>query len=337
MVLADKIILLRKKSGLSQEELAFKLNVTRQSVSKWESAQSIPEIEKIVEIGKLFDISIDVLLNDNLQIDEKKEVKEESKKVITVTKSEAQSYIASVNKSKLFFALGVLLSVLSLASFVLVAEVRYYYNTLISYYGAVFTAIGLFIVFVVSVFSMFYIASNIEAQYKHLKKNDISLDSDAKTYILDEKKKFSNKYFIYNLVGTILCVLAIFPLIVGLCGNFYKTELIFSKRAIIACYTLVFMLIPIGTCLCAYVKHLNNAFNRLLRIEQYTDEAKKIRRINWVVSGVLYPIAAIIRIILFFTVQSFFTILTWPVAVLLHIAVYIVIKFVVSKNNKKEG
>lgn len=46
MFLADKIINLRKKAGWSQEELAGRLGVTRQSVSKWEGAQSVPDIEK---------------------------------------------------------------------------------------------------------------------------------------------------------------------------------------------------------------------------------------------------------------------------------------------------
>ena len=46
MILADKIMTLRKKAGWSQEELAQQLNVTRQSVSKWEGAQSVPETEK---------------------------------------------------------------------------------------------------------------------------------------------------------------------------------------------------------------------------------------------------------------------------------------------------
>lgn len=46
MILADKIVRLRKKNGWSQEELAQKMNVSRQAVSKWESAQTVPELEK---------------------------------------------------------------------------------------------------------------------------------------------------------------------------------------------------------------------------------------------------------------------------------------------------
>ena len=62
MILADKIIRLRKKNGWSQEELAEKVNVSRQAVSKWESAQTIPELEKILLLGELFGVTLDYLL-----------------------------------------------------------------------------------------------------------------------------------------------------------------------------------------------------------------------------------------------------------------------------------
>ena len=62
MIFADKVVQLRKKSGWSQEELAEKLNVTRQSVSKWEGAQSVPDLEKIVQMSHLFGVTTDYLL-----------------------------------------------------------------------------------------------------------------------------------------------------------------------------------------------------------------------------------------------------------------------------------
>ena len=66
MIFADKLIALRKKAGYSQEELAQQLNVTRQSVSKWEGAQSVPDIEKILQISKLFGVTTDYLLKDEM-------------------------------------------------------------------------------------------------------------------------------------------------------------------------------------------------------------------------------------------------------------------------------
>lgn len=64
MIFADKLITLRKKAGWSQEELAEKLNVTRQSVSKWEGAQSVPDIDKILQLSCLFGVTTDYLLKD---------------------------------------------------------------------------------------------------------------------------------------------------------------------------------------------------------------------------------------------------------------------------------
>ena len=54
MILADKIITLRKQKGWSQEELAHQMDVSRQAVSKWESASSIPDLDKILKLGELF-------------------------------------------------------------------------------------------------------------------------------------------------------------------------------------------------------------------------------------------------------------------------------------------
>lgn len=66
MKFGDKLIILRKKNGLSQEELAEKLGVSRQSVSKWESNNTYPETDKIVQICNLFDCSMDDLINDKV-------------------------------------------------------------------------------------------------------------------------------------------------------------------------------------------------------------------------------------------------------------------------------
>lgn len=66
MILADKITALRKKAGWSQEELAEQLGVTRQSVSKWEGAQSVPDMDKVVQMSRLFGVTTDFLLKDEL-------------------------------------------------------------------------------------------------------------------------------------------------------------------------------------------------------------------------------------------------------------------------------
>ena len=64
MKLAEKLFELRKEKGWSQEKLAEQINVSRQSISKWESGQVLPEIEKIIEISKIFQVTTDYLLLD---------------------------------------------------------------------------------------------------------------------------------------------------------------------------------------------------------------------------------------------------------------------------------
>ena len=67
MLLSEKIMSLRKRNGWSQEELAQQLGVSRQSVSKWESMASMPDIQKIMSMSELFGVSTDYLLKDELE------------------------------------------------------------------------------------------------------------------------------------------------------------------------------------------------------------------------------------------------------------------------------
>ena len=66
MLLAEKIMTLRKRAGWSQEELAAQLGVSRQSVSKWEGAQSVPDMQKVVQMSRLFGVTTDYLLKEEL-------------------------------------------------------------------------------------------------------------------------------------------------------------------------------------------------------------------------------------------------------------------------------
>ena len=67
MNLGDKIMTLRRKQGWSQEELAGLCQVSRQSVSKWESGQSAPDLEKILVLSRIFGVSTDFLLKEEYE------------------------------------------------------------------------------------------------------------------------------------------------------------------------------------------------------------------------------------------------------------------------------
>ena len=88
MKLSEKIIELRKANGMTQEELASKCNVSRQSISKWESDIALPETEKLLILGELFHVSMDVLLKDELILSEVKEVNSCGNNVIQGHKQE---------------------------------------------------------------------------------------------------------------------------------------------------------------------------------------------------------------------------------------------------------
>ncbi len=105
MSLGEKLYNLRKSKGLSQEEVADRLNVTRQTVSKWETGDSKPDFDKIIPICKLYNISTESLLSEgDISIQHPKE-KQSKKRAISITVS-IFLYFLSVITIILFEELG---------------------------------------------------------------------------------------------------------------------------------------------------------------------------------------------------------------------------------------
>lgn len=104
MILADKITALRKKAGWSQEELAEQLGVTRQSVSKWEGAQSMPDMDKVVQMSRLFGVTTDFLLKDELS--EEEDYTRENKAKSPVIGAVSGIYWLLVTAVYLFYTFG---------------------------------------------------------------------------------------------------------------------------------------------------------------------------------------------------------------------------------------
>ena len=101
MILADKIINERKKNGWSQEELAEMLSVSRQSVSKWEGAQAVPDLNKIIRMAEIFNVSTDYLLKDEIEqadVSESSDYKE-NVNIRKVSLEDAQRYIKITKKN----------------------------------------------------------------------------------------------------------------------------------------------------------------------------------------------------------------------------------------------
>ena len=91
MILADKIVRLRKKNGWSQEELAEQLQVSRQAVSKWEGAQSVPDLGRILQMSALFGVTTDYLLKEEIEEEEAAEITAGNLRRVTL--EEANAYL----------------------------------------------------------------------------------------------------------------------------------------------------------------------------------------------------------------------------------------------------
>ena len=69
MGFGEKLIKMRKQKGMSQEQLGIQLGITRQSVSKWESGSTLPELSKLIAISEIFGVSVDYLVKDEMEKD----------------------------------------------------------------------------------------------------------------------------------------------------------------------------------------------------------------------------------------------------------------------------
>ena len=98
-MIADKIIVLRKRCGWTQEELAEKVGVSRQSVSKWESAQTVPDLERILLLSQLFGVSTDFLLKDEIEAEEPLKSDEEPSTVRRVSMEEASAFLLNSHQA----------------------------------------------------------------------------------------------------------------------------------------------------------------------------------------------------------------------------------------------
>ena len=134
MILAEKIMVLRKKKGWSQEDLAGKLDVSRQSVSKWESGASVPDIDKILVLSHLFGVSTDYLLKDEMDTEELPRMEEEcgETNARVVSMEEAERFMGLAAKLSLPMAAGTALCVLSPICLILLAGMQEYGKIAIS-------------------------------------------------------------------------------------------------------------------------------------------------------------------------------------------------------------
>ncbi len=112
MIFAEKIITLRKRNGWSQEDLAARVNVSRQAVAKWEASQSIPSLDKIVQLSLVFGVTTDYLLKEEEEEISLTQDSPESS-IRHVTLQEAGSYLETRRSAAWVCAIATALCILS--------------------------------------------------------------------------------------------------------------------------------------------------------------------------------------------------------------------------------
>lgn len=267
MILADKIIRHRKKNGWSQEELADKLNVSRQAVSKWESAQSIPELEKILALAYLFGVSTDYLIKDEIEDDElADETREEPKRKITIEK--ANEYLEMRKKSAVQIALAVLLCILSPIALFILGEIAE--EEMLGIGEDIAGAVGLLVMFgfVLCAVPIFIWCGFKNKMYTFLDENeDFELGYGVKGMVEEHKKRFEGVYVKCNIIATCLCVFAPIPLIIS---GFLESDFIS-----VIMLALMFLIAGAAVFLYLSVGIRQASMEKLLSEGNYTKTAKR--------------------------------------------------------------
>lgn len=222
MRLGQKITKLRKKNKLSQEGLAEKMNVSRQAVSKWESGQSIPDIEKIVSLSELFGVTTDYLLKSGAPSFEIKTVDIPAEDKLPILPDElVQKYLSTAKKSSKLRALSIALAIFSPACISFCSAISGFLigvsdkmQLIISLIGFAATIVVLAISFGLLIYSFL-----IMREFKHLNKQNFD--------IMEEKKKLrsviqsfhhtNDKYLVLSCILAVLGIIG--PVISGLSNS----------------------------------------------------------------------------------------------------------------------
>lgn len=284
MILADKILSLRKKNGWSQEELAEKLNVSRQSISKWESTGSIPDINKILELAKIFGVSTDYLLKDDLEDVEYSDTGEVDN-FRRVSLTEANEFINIKKAVGKKIGLGVSLCILSPVLLILLAGISdaepHYFN--ISEAAASGIGVVVFLMMVAVAVSIFIINSMKTKRFEYLEKSEFELEYGVSGIVKEKQRDFEGKYTRNIVIGVVLCILCALPLIVaGVSGA--------SDMMYLVLTALLLAIVSVAAYLFVISSAVKESFDKLLREGDYDRAEVENNKKAAKLSGVYWPI-----------------------------------------------
>ena len=327
MKLAEKIVVLRRKNNWSQEELAEQLGISRQSVSKWESGASVPDLYKILRLSTIFGVTTDYLLKEEpdpevqqtetvaapLRCDASPE-----KSLRCVTLEEVREYTATVVSVAARIGLGVVLCILGpsfLIGSMALAEPSGGGNTRILSEN-VAGGLGLILLFVLCAAGVVLLVSNgmKTGKYEYFEKEELRLDDGIAELIEEKKAEFEPAYRKYTTIGVALCILSVIPLVTA--GVLEAPD-----RICLWCTSLLLVLIAVAVFLFIWSGMIHGSYDKVLQTGEYTMENKRINRKTGWFAGMYWCIVVAAYLGISFWQNSWKTSwIVWPVAGVLFAA-----------------
>lgn len=334
MILADKILYERKKNGFSQEELADKLGVTRQAISKWEGAQTTPDLQRILQMSELFGVSVDYLLKDELEADEfSSDPKEADSSVRRISMEEASEYLCITKETAPKIAWGVMMCILSPICLLLLATCAE--ANLISLSEDTAGGIGVMILLaIVAAACGIFMSCGAKSQpYNFLEKEVFETEYGVTGMVEERKKGYKSVYVKYNIVGTVICFIGAIVLFAAV---FFEENDVFAA----ICLCLMLAIVSIGVRFFVIAGMIQGSFVKLLQEEQYSIAAKEKAKtsIKPAVSAIYWLVVTAVFLALWLgakwdmiPVDRRYSEIIWPVAGVFFPVVLIVVNMLEKK------
>ena len=332
MILADKIINLRKKNGWSQEELAEKLGVTRQSISKYEGAQSIPDLDKILKLSEIFGVTTDYLIKDELEEEEyaasqmQENESESDRSVHKVTMEMANEYLQIIDWSAGKTAFATMLCILSPIVLLMLGAMSEMPDYHISENAAAGIGICVLIVLIAIAVTIFILCGMKTKKYEFMEKEDIETAYGVSGMVKEKRDAYHSPYVTQLVIGITCCICSVIPLF----GTLAVSE---SDFYMVSAVCMLLTLVAIGTYFIVRSAAKMNAMNQLLEEEDYTRQKKHENRKMSGPVTVYWLIATAIYLAWSFTTNDWDrTWIIWPVVGVLFPAFYAIVNGIRKKS-----
>ena len=335
MIFADKIIQLRKERNWAQEELASQLGVSRQSISKWESGSSLPDLDKIIKLSQIFDVSTDYLLKEEMEEDTSSPSLEEppkfskwgteaKRKIHKVSLEDADLYLKAQRKYAFKIMIGVVLCILSFFSVICISELAQQRMLPLSLEaGEALGAGSLFILIAIAV--VLFVTSHLTMnQFQYLRKEELELLYGVEGIVEKKKQEFHSTYTACIAFGIMLCILSILPPIfadgfsapfIEIQGASIQLEAQRQGLFVSLAPALMILIVAAGVALIVYASIVQSGFNVLLQTENHTiDQKRADQKMELIASLFWISITAIYLLLSFWTGNWGYTWVIWPIA-----------------------